>query len=149
MVQGQFGDDALAFGGEGEQDLATVIAGALASHVAATLQTVDQFDRTVMLNLHAVRQFADARANSARHALDGEHQLILATFQPGGLHGLFAEMQVPANLVPELGQRLVVRQGQPLHAKIVSCPDSANELYREAIYNGSYRGLPGHARCAR
>ena len=51
----------------------------------------------------------------------------------GPLDGFLAEMQELPDLIPELGKRLIVGQGELSHAPIVSCPDSLLLLYRETI----------------
>jgi len=102
MMQSEFGQNALAFGGECQQYLSAVIPRARAPHISPTFQTVDQFHRAVMLNLHPVGQFPNARPHSLGYAFDRKHQLVLPAFQTGCLHRSFAEMQEPANLIPEL-----------------------------------------------
>src|SRR5580704_7847385 len=82
----------------------------------AGLQPVYQLHRAMMLNLHPACQFANARTNTFRHALNGEHKLILAALQAGLLYGPLAEVEELANLVAELGQSLIVRQRELFHS---------------------------------
>src|SRR5580658_665285 len=125
MMQRQLPQHPLALRRQHQQHFPPVVLRPLSPHVASFFQPVDQLHRAVMLNLHPVRQLPDPRSNSLRHPLDGQHELVLSPLQPGRLHGALAEVQKLPNLVPELGQCLVVRQGKFLHpAWLVSCCDS-------------------------
>ena len=86
--------------GQRKQHFAAVLAAALAADIPSRGQPVDQFNRAVMLNLQALRQFADAGANPCGQSLERQHELVLARLQPGVASGLFAEMQEAADLVP-------------------------------------------------
>src|SRR5271166_798954 len=78
---------------------------------------------------------ANSRTYSSRHTFDGQHQLILAPLQAGLLHSLLAEMKEAADLVTELGQGLVIRQGEPLHAADCIVPRSTSFIvYRKTIH---------------
>ena len=127
MMQRQILQYPLTLPRERQQHFAPVILRPLPSHIPACFQTVHQLDCAVMLNLHPVRQFANARPHSLRHSLDGQHKLILAPFQPGCLYRPLAEMQKLPNLVPKLGQGLIVRQGKPLHAADCIVPRCSND----------------------
>ncbi len=117
MMQGELRQNALALRGKRQQYLAAVVLGPLAAYIPSPFQAVDQLDRAVVLNLHAVGQFPNARTYSLGYAFDGQHKLILPALQTGCVYGGFTEMQVPANLIPEFRQSLIVRQGQPLHTE--------------------------------
>ena len=93
---------------------------------ASGLQAVHQFHGAVVADLHAVGQFANPRPHPGRHALDGQHELILAPLQARLLHHLLAEVEKAANLVTELRQRLIVRQGELLHAADCIVPRSSS-----------------------
>src|SRR5215469_12599338 len=133
MMEGQFFEHFLALRSERKQDFAAVFFGPLPMDVSPSLKPVDQFHRAVMLEMHAVGDVANPRPQSIRHAFDRKHQLILPSFEPRALNGLLAEMQEFTNLISELGQSLVVGQGELLHSLIVSCPDSTTSLYRATI----------------
>jgi hypothetical protein len=124
-MKGEFAEYLLAFRGEGKQDFAAITLRARAMDKSSALEAVHEFDSAVMANLHAVCQFADPGPHTGRHALDSQQQLILAAFQASLLHYLLAEVEKAANLVAELRQRLVVGQGELLHAAIASCRDKA------------------------
>ncbi len=108
MMQRQFSQDPLSFGRQAEQDLSAVIPRTLTMDESAGFQPIHQFDGAVVANLHARSQLANARANSRRHALDRQHQLILAALQARALDDKFAEMEKAADLITKFRQRLVV-----------------------------------------
>lgn len=103
MVQRQFLQHTLAFRCKREQDLASVILGALALDISTVFQSVYQLYRTVMLDLHPVRQFANPWPHAFGNALDRQHHLILAALQASTLDCAFAEVEELSNLVPKLG----------------------------------------------
>ena len=109
MMQGEFAEDFLASGREGEEDFAAIVLGAGAMDKASGFEAIDQFDGAVVADLHAIGQFADAGAHTGGHPFHGEHELILAAFEAGLLHHFLAKVEEAADLVTELGQRLVVR----------------------------------------
>jgi hypothetical protein len=116
MMKRQFSEDLLSLRSECKQDLAAIVFGAGAMDKTSSFQAIYKFDCAMVADLHAVRQFANSRPHPGRHALDGQHQLILATFQTRVLHHLLAEVKEAADLVTELRQRLIVGQGKLLHA---------------------------------
>jgi len=61
--------------------------------IPSFFKAVHKLDGAVMTDLHAVRQFADARPDASRHALDGQQQLVLAALHARLLYYLFAEME--------------------------------------------------------
>src|SRR5580704_703882 len=124
MMKRQLAENFLAFGGEREQDLPAIFLGARAVDESSGLEAVYQLNGAVVADLHAGRQFPNPRPHPSRHALDREHELILAALQPRFLDLLLAEVKEAANLVAELRQRLIIRQGELLHCR---------RLYRAAI----------------
>ena len=116
MVHGEFGEDTFAFRRQIQENFATVAVRAFPAHVPAGFQAVDQFDGAVMLDLHPAGDFANTRAYSIRHAFDGQHELVLTALQARVFYSLFAEMEKLANLIAELGQCLVVREGEFFHS---------------------------------
>lgn len=116
MVQSQLAQRFFTFRSERQQNFPPVILGARAVHKAVRFETVHEFDRAVMADLHARCELTNSRPHPGRHALDGQHELILAALQTGPLHDFLAEMKKTPDLVPELSQRLIVRQGELPHA---------------------------------
>ena len=108
MMQRQFGEHSLSLGSESEEDFAAIVLRPRAMDKSSSLQTVHQFHRTVVADFHTTGQFADSRAHVRRHALDGQHQLVLASFQTCLLYHLLAETKETSNLVTELRQCLIV-----------------------------------------
>src|SRR5271155_953412 len=135
VMKSEFGQDLLSFRGEREQDLAAVVLGAGTMDKASGFQPVHQLDGAMVADLHAGGQFANPRPHPGRHALDRQHELILATLQPGLLHDLLAEVEEAADLVTELRQRLIVGQGKLLHAADWAMPRPGDTftVYRKAI----------------
>src|SRR6266481_4544378 len=115
MMKRQLAENLLAFGGEREQNFAAIILSAAAVYKPSCFQPVHQLHRAVMLDLHAIRQFANPRTYACRHALDRKHELVLTALQACVLHYLLAEVEKAANLETKLRQRLVVRQSELLH----------------------------------
>ncbi len=77
-------------------------------------------------------RFANSRIRGrtpGRHALDGQHQLILAPLQACILYHLLAEVKEAADLVTELRQCLVVGQGKLLHAADCIVQRSSSTLH--------------------
>jgi hypothetical protein len=118
MMKGEFSQYFLAFRGERKKDFAAIILRARAMDKPSALEAVHEFDSAVMTDLHAIRQFADARPHAGRHPFDRQQELILAPLHPGPLYYLLAEVEETADLEAEFRQRLVVRQGELLHAAI-------------------------------
>jgi hypothetical protein len=108
MMVSEFRQNALTLRRKGEKHLTLIIQRSFATHVSSGLEAVDEFDRAVMLNLQARRQLSHSRPYSSRHALNGQHQLILATLQPRGLDRLLAEVKELPYLKTEFGQCLIV-----------------------------------------
>jgi hypothetical protein len=71
----------------------------------------------MMLDLHTICQLSNAGAYSLWNALNGEHELVLTSFQAGGADRPLAEMKELADLVPELSQCLVIGQRKLPHAR--------------------------------
>ena len=92
MMKRKFGQNLFAFRGERQQDLAAVVPCARTMHKSSRFQPVHHFHRAMVADLHASSQFANPRAHARRHALDCQHELILAALQARFLHHLLAEM---------------------------------------------------------
>jgi len=125
MMQRQLGEHLLTLGSEREQYLAAVVLRPRAVDKSSRFQTIHQFHGAMVADLHAIRQFADSRTNPGRHALDRQHKLVLAALQSRLFNRLLAEMKEAADLVAELRQRLVIRQGELLHAADCIVPRSS------------------------
>jgi hypothetical protein len=76
-----------------------------AENQTAVHQPVHQFDRTVMLDLQPLSQYANARLALTPHR---QQQLVLMRLESCRSCGLFAEVQKPANVVTNLRQASVV-----------------------------------------
>jgi hypothetical protein len=126
MMQRQFAEHLLAFGREPKQNFAAVVLGAGAVDKSSRLQAVDQFHGAVVADLHAIGEFSDAWTDSGRHALDRQHELVLAALHAGIFHHLLAEVEEASDLIPELRQCLIVRQGKLLHAADCIVPRSSD-----------------------
>jgi hypothetical protein len=74
----------------------------------------------VVFNLQTLRQVSDAWPHPSRQTFERQHQLVLARFQARAPGSLLTEMQEAPDLVTQLRQRLIVRQGEGLHEYIVS-----------------------------
>src|ERR1035437_9371256 len=140
MMQRQLSQHPFALRRQRQQHLAPVVLRPFPLHVPPTLKPVNQFHRAVMLNVHPIGQFPDPWPHPVRHSLDGQHELVLPHLHARRAHGLLAEAQKLPNLVPELRQSLVIRQGELLHAQSVSCRDSPRLVYRETIDTGIVAG---------
>src|SRR5277367_2395 len=106
----------------------------LPAYISAGFEAVHEFDRAVMLNQHAVGQVSNTRTIAVRNSLDRQHKQILLALESCRVDCLFAEMQVFADLVAKLGQRLVIGQRKVCHTEIISYDDSNFILYRFTIY---------------
>ncbi len=135
MVEREFGEHLFTFGRQREKHFTTVILSARAVDKSSRLQAVHQFYSAVVADFHTIGQFADSRAHPCWHPLDGQHELVLAPLQPCLLHHLLTEVEVAADLVTELRERLVIRQGEPFHAVdcIVLRSNMPFMLYRNTI----------------
>src|ERR1700728_1032585 len=87
-----------------------------------------------MLNLQPVGHFPNPRPHSLRNPLDGQHELVLRHLHSSRPYGVLTEAQELPNLVAELGQSLIIRQGELLHAQSISCADTTAPLYRATIH---------------
>ena len=103
VMEREFAQDLLPFGGEVEQDLTAVFTIAPAADVAASRQTIGQFDGAVVAELQPFRYNPDPRAQIRRKAFDGQQELMLARFYLRLACGLFTEVQEFADLVAQLG----------------------------------------------
>jgi hypothetical protein len=126
VMQRQLAEDSFSFCSECKQHFAAVVLGARTMDESSGFQAVHQFNSAVVADLHPVGQFANTRPHSGRHAFNRQHQLILAALQTGLLYDLLAEMKETPNLVAKLRQRLVVGQGELLHAADCIVPRSAS-----------------------
>lgn len=112
MMQGKLAQHLFTFRGEGQQDLPAILTSALAAHIATSCKAIYQLDCTVMLDLQAFSQFSYTRTDCTRQAFQREHQLVLPWLQPCLSRGSFAEVEEAADLVAQLGQGLVIIQGE-------------------------------------
>jgi hypothetical protein len=115
VVAGEFAEEFLPFGGEAQQNLTAVFTIAPAADVPALRQTIGQFDGAVVAELQPFRQNSDPRAQILRKPFDGQQELMLAWFYLRLACRLFTEVQELADLVAQLGERLIIRQGKSDH----------------------------------
>src|SRR6202451_327131 len=87
-----------------------------------------------MLNLQPVGHFPNPRPHSLRNPLDGQHELVLRHLHSSRPYGVLTEAQELPNLGAALGQSLIIRQGELLHAQSISCADTTAPLYRATIH---------------
>jgi len=116
MMPCQFGENFLSFKSKGQQHFTAIALGAVPMNIPSLFEAIHQFDGTVVADLHALSQLADARPRPLRHAFDCQHELILPTLEARSVHCLLAEMEKPANLVAEFSESLVVRGREFFHA---------------------------------
>jgi len=81
MMKRKFGEHLLSPGSKREQHFAAVILGPRAMDKTSGFQTIYQFHGAMVADFHAAGQFADARTDPGRDALDGKHELVLAPLQ--------------------------------------------------------------------
>ena len=124
MMQGELGQRPFSLRRQRQQDFATVILRPLSPHVSICLEPVSQLDRAVVLNLQLLREFPDPWPHFLRHPLNRKHELVLLFLDSGCAHRLLAEIKKLANLIPEPGQSLIIRQREFFHDPILSCSDS-------------------------
>lgn len=127
VEHGKLAQGPLAFLGQVDMHSATVGGGPLAPDEASPLQPVDEPHEAVMLELQSLCQFANGRLAPLGQPSDGEEELVLLRLQSSGPGRFLATAEKAPQLVPELGQRLVVSVGRRLHRyrlqAIISCHD--------------------------
>src|ERR1700683_3481986 len=84
--------------------LAAILLAARTPDQAFGLQTVCEFNRTVMLDLQPFRQNADRRNLAGRQTLDRQQSLVLMRLDSCGARGRFAEVQEAADFVAEISE---------------------------------------------
>src|ERR1700722_12739422 len=132
MVQCELFKELLSFGGEGNEDFAAIVLGAGPADKAACFEAIHQFDGAMVADFHAAGEFTDARTHPIRYAFNGQHKLVLDVVHAGRLHGLFTEMEEPADLMAKLGKRLIIGYGELLH-RAWCCDPLAFASYRKTI----------------
>ena len=85
------------------QNFTAVLIAVVADYRAALLQTVNQFDRAVVLQAKPVCKCGSSGPGSFRQPFHGEKQLMLLGFYAGRTDSLFAEMNKGANSITEFG----------------------------------------------
>lgn len=111
MSQRKPAKQSLALPGEADPHLAAIALRPAALHQRTLGQPVDQSNHAVVPQLQALRQVANRRL-AIRPALDRQQQLVLCRLEPGFACRLFTEAQESPDLIAELGQGLVIGQGQ-------------------------------------
>ena len=126
MMKREFAEDLLTLGSERKQNFAPIFLATCAMRKSTSFQAIHQLYSAVVADLHAAGQLANGWTDTGRHAFDRQHELVLASLQTSLLHHLFAEVKKAADLVTELRQRLIVRQGELLHFRDCVVPRSSN-----------------------
>lgn len=120
MVQGKGSQKSLALGQQCDEYLAAILLGPASSHQTRAFETINQLNRTVMLQLHLLGKGADGGTEVRWQSLDGEEKLVLLRLETGVARGHFAKMQKTPDLVSELGQGAVIKRLDGLHIYIVT-----------------------------
>ena len=94
--------------------LPPVAAADATSYQSSRLAPRNQRHDPMMLRLQAFGEFADVGRFPSGKAFDLEHQQILQGGYPGPLRQIFAEAQVAAQLVAEVGKRFEIDLGHLL-----------------------------------
>ena len=126
MMQREFGEHLFSLGSKRKQHFATIILCPGAVDKSSRFQAIHQFHGAVVADLHAIGQIADSRTQSGRYAFDRQHQLVLAPLQTGFFDCFLTEVEKPPDLKPELGQCLIIRQGEPFHVADCIVPRSTS-----------------------
>src|SRR2546428_7064282 len=92
---------------------------------ASRLHAVDELDCGVVLDLQPLGNEPDRGVHPRGHALHREQELVLLRLETDRSGRAFAETLEPAQLITELRQRSVVRDGEPVrrHMVTISCYD--------------------------
>jgi hypothetical protein len=85
--------------GELDEDLPAIIGCPQTGKEASVDQTIDQFNRAMMLELHSFRQNTNGRFEAAREPSHRQEELVLLWLDAGFSSGVFAETQEAADLV--------------------------------------------------
>jgi hypothetical protein len=101
-------EDPLAARGDNELHLAPIGAIARPPDPAVCFETAAQLHGAVVANLEPLGQDSDRRLESGRPALDCQQGLMLLRFNPGGARNDLAEVQEPANFMPEVRESRVI-----------------------------------------
>ena len=115
MKVGQLAENRLAVRGNPHQYPAPIGGVNLAHDQSLLVEAINQADGAVMTDVEAIGEGADGWRSASRQPLQGQQQLVLLRVQPVGTSGAFAERQEPADLVTELGERLVIRIARAAH----------------------------------
>ena len=112
MVEREFPQERFAVGGERDKDLPPVRRAPVTRDKLLTHRPINQFDRTVMLQLEPLGEVADRGIFPVGEALQGEHQLMLLRFQSRRVGGLLAEMYEAPDLEAKRRQRPIFLNGK-------------------------------------
>ena len=91
-----------------EQDCPPVLSRICSCYEPALLETVGQLHHRVVLELQLRSNFFDGRLPRVRHSCQGEQKLILLRLQSRTPGRVFSTPQKTSELIPELGQFLVL-----------------------------------------
>lgn len=90
---------------QGHTDLPLVTATAVATDIAMRFQAIDQADRAMVSQKHAIRQLPDSGYGAARKAANGKEHLVLLGLESFGFSGTIAAPKKLANATAEFCQR--------------------------------------------
>ncbi|HVR17195.1 MAG TPA: hypothetical protein VMS25_12615 [Candidatus Limnocylindrales bacterium] len=99
MVQRKCLEKLFAVASQLDENLPAVVGAAQAAEQAALDQTVDQFHRAVMLELHPFGQNSDGRFKTLRQTANREQQLMLLRLDASFTRCVFAETQEATDLI--------------------------------------------------
>lgn len=126
MMQREFGEHLFSLGGKRKQHFATIILCPGAVNKSSRFQAIYQFHGAVVADLHAIGHIANSRTQSGGYSLDRQHELILASLQTCFFYRFLTEVEKPPDLKSELGQCLIIRQGEPFHVADCIVPRSTS-----------------------
>ena len=112
MSHGKTAEEPFSEGRDRQEDLALVTVAQRAADEPAGFQALRDFPACLMAKLDAFGDRADGGTESRWESLDGEEHLVLARLDPRIAGCLFTERRETAHLVPELGERTVVHDGE-------------------------------------
>ena len=98
--------------GEANNDLAMISRRRLPPDKIVGDEAIDETDGAVMAKLETLGKFTDRDMIAAGKAFDGEQCLVVLWCDSGSGGGSFAEVQKPAQRIPERSEKFVLTFGQ-------------------------------------
>lgn len=100
-----------------DQDLASVDIATASCRESSLDQAIHQFHGAVMADLETFGENPNGRTLSLGEALDGKQELVLLGLEASGPRFAFAEREEATDLIPKLGQGMVVDRGKHIVAR--------------------------------